>query len=488
MESLWPYAELMTKFDNPKFPDQLGTLGGDDANMQVPWEKAAADRRSFFGIARAVVHDCDDPPKDELTHLRPLFAGEAPKGDADLAARYAAAVEAAVRAWAEDRATDDDARWLDGLLRRGLVGNSPKGTARLAEVVSQYRDAEKYLEPPRIVPGVGDFGAGSDQPVLVRGDCRKPGEVVPRRYLEVLSSRDAAFKSGSGRRDLAETIASAENPLTARVMVNRVWHHLFGAGIVRTVDDFGRMGELPSHPDLLDWLAARFVEDGWSVKRLVRLLVLTRAFQMTSRADRAAREVDPGNALLHHYAARRMEAEAIRDSILAASGRLDRSPYGPSVQPYREKENKDRRLFPGPLDGYGRRSVYIKVNLMEAPQFLGVFNFPGGKVTQGRRDVTNVPAQALAMLNDPFVLQQAGVWAERLTARPDATTGERVEHMFRVALGRPPAKEERERFEAAVGQFAALHGVPTEGVMTSPAVWKDVAHAVFNVKEFVYIR
>ena len=136
-----------------------------------------------------------------------------------------------------------------------------------------------------------------------------------------------------------------------------------------------------------------------------------------------------------------MEAEAIRDSILAASGRLDRRLYGPSVQPFREKEYADRRLFPGPLDGDGRRSIYIKNNLMEAPKFLGAFNFPGGKVAQGRRDVTNVPAQALALLNDPFVLQQADVWAGRLVARPDDTVEARIDAMFRTALGRPPTAD-----------------------------------------------
>ena len=133
-----------------------------------------------------------------------------------------------------------------------------------------------------------------------------------------------------------------------------------------------------------------------------------------------------------------MEAEAIRDSILAASGRLDRTLYGMSVQPFRDKEYADRRLFPGPLDGDGRRSVYIKNNLMEAPKFLGAFNFPGGKVTQGRRDVTNVPAQALALLNDPFVLQQADVWAGRLLARGGDSVEGRLGAMFRDRA-RPPA-------------------------------------------------
>ncbi|MBY0524082.1 MAG: PSD1 and planctomycete cytochrome C domain-containing protein [Gemmataceae bacterium] len=481
------YAELMTMFDNPKFPDQLSALGGDKENYKLPWEKATANPRSFFGVTRVVLHD-GEAPKPELGHLRSLWAGPEPVSPADIAARYTAAVDAAIQAWARDQASDDDVRWLDWLLRRNLLANSMKQTPRLAELVEQYRVAERDLALPRVVPGIGDFDSGFEQSTFVRGDCLKPGEQVKRRYLEVLAGpRDTFTPRGSGRLDLAERLVALDNPLTARVMANRVWHHLYGSGLVRTVDDFGHMGEKPSHPELLDYLSTRLVEDGWSVKKLIRSIVLSRAFRMASRPVPAAQEVDPLNRLLHHYPARRVEAEAIRDSILAASGRLDRTLFGPSIQPFREKENADRRLFPGPLDGNGRRSIYIKVNLMEGPKFLSAFDLPGGKVPQGRRDVTNVPAQALALLNDPFVLQQAGVWAARLVARPDATAGERLDHMFQVTFSRPPSPAERERFEKAVAQFAGLHDVPVEGVLKSQAVWKDVAHALFNVKEFIYI-
>src|SRR5439155_2754605 len=136
------------------------------------------------------------------------------------------------------------------------------------------------------------------------------------------------------------------------------------------------------------------------------------------------------------------------------SGRLDRTMFGSSIDPWRGRPNPDRRLFPGPLDGAGRRSVYIKVNLMEPPKFLGAFDFPGGKVTRGRRDVTNVPAQALALLNDPFVIGQAEFWADRLVKEGDETVGGRVDRMFKTALGRPPHAEERERFEALVTKLA----------------------------------
>jgi len=486
--ALRTYAELMTMFDNPKFPDQLSALGGDKENYRLPWEKAAENPRSYFGVTRVVLHDTPEPPKPELSHLRALFAGDEPPSLDEVAARYAAVAGAAVRAWADDKAGDDDARWLDALVRSGLLGNDRRRSPRLAALTDAYRKAESTLTPPRVIAGVSDGGPGVEQPVFIRGDCRRPGETVPRRYLEVLSGARGVFQSrGSGRLELADRIAAADNPLTARVMVNRVWHHLFGSGLVRTVDDFGHVGETPSHPELLDYLAARFVKEGWSVKRLIRALVLTRTFQASGRPSAEARDVDPLNRLLQHYPTRRMEAEAVRDSILAASGRLDRRLYGMSVQPFRDKEYADRRLFPGPLDGDGRRSLYIKNNLMEAPKFLAAFNSPGGKVAQGRRDLTNVPAQALALLNDPFVLQQADVWAGRLLARSDDSVGGRLDAMFRTALGRPPAPDERERFADAALQFASLYGVSAADLLQSRPVWKDVAHAVFNLSEFLSI-
>jgi len=487
-DSLRTYAELMTMFDNPKFPDQLSALGGDKENYRLPWEKAAENPRSFFGVTRVVLHDVGEPPRAEVSHLRPLFAGNEPASLGDVTARYAEVITNAIRAWSEDKASDDDARWLEALLRRELLPNQTSDSVRLAELASEYRQTESQLAIPRVVAGVGESGHGYDQPVFARGDVTKPGEVAPRRYLEVLSSSSDSFKGpNSGRLELAHQIASPSNLLTARVIVNRVWHHLFGTGLVRTVDDFGHVGELPSHPELLDHLATRFVDEGWSIKQLIRSIVLTRTFQLSNQPSVESREVDPQNRLLQHYPARRMEAEAIRDSMLAASGRLDRTLFGPSVQPFRDKDYADRRLFAGPLDGKGRRSLYIKNNLMEGPKFLEAFNFPGGKVTQGRRDVTNVPAQALAMLNDPFVLQQADVWAQRLVARSNESIGARVDEMFQTALNRSPADNERQRFERTALELAELHQVPTTNALASQLVWRDLAHAMFNLKEFIYI-
>jgi hypothetical protein len=485
-DNLNVYAELMTKFDNPKFPDQLGTLGGDKKDDRVPWEKAAADPRSYFGVTHVVLHDQPSPPKADLTHLREFFAGPAPKTSAELAHRYAKRLESALARWKNNQATDDDVRWLGAFFERGYLSNLAKQTPRLAKLLADYRDLDAKLAPPRIVPGLADSGRDFDQAVFLRGDCSKPGDTVPRGFVAILGSKPFS-PGGSGRLELADRIASPDNPLTARVLVNRVWHHLFGTGLVRTVDDFGHAGEKPSHPELLDYLADRFMAEGWSIKRLIRAIVLTRTFQASHTPSAASLEVDPENRLLAHYPARRMEAEAIRDALLATSGRLDRTLFGMSIPAYRENDNEYRRLFRGPLDGLGRRSIYIKVTLMEAPAFLSAFNLPGGKVTQGRRDVTDVPAQALAMLNDPLVIAQADVWSQQLLKTKNDSVAQRIGTMFLGALGREPTAAERERFTRFAMQVADLHQVPHSAILSSRAVWRDVAHTLFNVQEFITI-
>ena len=493
-DSLQTYAELMTMFDNPKFPDQLSALGGDKENYRLPWEKAAENPRSYFGVTKVVLHDEPQPPKPDLSHFRVLFAASPHESEGQLhdfvavATRYQAILAAAVQAFAKDQATEEDVRWLDALLQQELLAHQITSSPRLANLAEEFRRIESQLASPRVIAGIGESGGCFSQPIFVRGDCTRPGESAPHRYLEVLSSANDSFESaGSGRLELAGRIADSRNPLTARVMVNRIWHHLFGSGIVRSVDDFGHVGELPSHPELLDYLAVRFIDGGWSMKRLIRSLVLTRTFQLSNQPSEAARERDPRNLLLQHYPARRMEAEAIRDGILAVSGRLDRKLFGPSVQPFREQDNADRRLFAGPLDGNGRRSLYIKNNLMERPKFLEAFNFPGGKVTQGRRDVTNVPAQALALLNDPFVLQQADLWGTRLVAQSGDSVESRIGGMFQLALNRLPESDELQRFERTVFELAKLHQVPESDILKSQTVWRDLGHAMFNLKEFVYI-
>jgi len=499
---LYPYAELLTYWDNPKFPDPLGTLGKDTENQRLPFNDHAKNPRTWFGIRRIVAHREAVTPKDDLTYLHRLFDGSAPSDLQQLADRFRRLTHESLERFAEGTSSDDDVRWLDAMLKLNFLENRSSASTALQNKIDHYREVEIHeLTLPTTMPGMADEWDGFAQPVLARGDYTKPGETVPRRFLQALDKEGATVvERGSGRAMLAESIANKSNPLTARVMVNRVWHWCFGQGLVLTPDDFGHLGDLPSHPELLDQLSIEFMEEGWSFKKLVRKIVMSRAFRTSSVPSVGAREIDPQNRLLSHYPARRSEAEVIRDSLLAVSGRLDAKLFGPSVHPFREKADTDKRLYTGPIDGDGRRSLYLKVQLMEAPRFLSAFNLPGGKVTQGRRDTSNVPAQSLAMLNDPFVWAMSEQWAKRLLSDGRATIADRIESMFRDALGRPPTDTEKARFVSATIQFAKVLIEPTipsdsasagpdlEGtVMASESVWQNMAHAMFNIKEFIYV-
>lgn len=488
-DELHPYAELLTYWDNPKFPDPLGTLSKDTENQRQPYDTHAKNPRTWWGVRRVVAHDCAELPKGDLVHLDRLFAGDVPKDAAIVVDRIKDQLLASVERFRDGTATDSDAVWLQWAIKNSILDNSRTRTAELAVQVDAYRNCESHeLSLPTTVAGMADEGTPINQPLLNRGDHTKPGVPIERRFVEVLDpSKTPVGSSGSGRAMLADKIASPENPLTARVYVNRVWHWVFGSGLVDTPDDFGHLGGIPSHPELLDDLAIEFVREGWSTKKLIRALVLSQAFQRSGVPSSSAKELDPSNLLLAHYPVRRAEAEAIRDSLLQVAGRLDPSMFGPSIHPYRPTADSDKRLYEGPLDGLGRRSIYIKFQLMEPPHFMSAFNLPGGKITQGKRDKTNVPAQSLAMLNDPFVIDMAKRWGESLANRGDASREERITAMFAIALGREPSKDELVRICESVDQFATVHNVPAADVMKSAVVWKEVSHAIFNFKEFIYI-
>jgi hypothetical protein len=339
--------------------------------------------------------------------------------------------------------------------------------------------AAKVVWESRLAPALLD-GTGVDEHVFVRGNPRVPGELVPRRFLEALAGAERVrHEHGSGRHEVARQLIDPRlNPFAARVAVNRVWHHLFGRGIVASTDNFGVLGDPPTHPELLDYLAAEFVRDGWSLKRLIRRLVLSSAYRMSSRPDPAAAEADPTNALLHHFRLKRLEGEAIRDAMLAVSGRLDRTVGGPPV-PIHLTPFLDGRGRPGKsgsLDGDGRRSLYLAVRRNFLSPMLLAFDTPIPFSTVGRRQVSNVPAQALILMNDPFVHRQAEVWAKRVLASP-GTTDERLRGMYLAAFARPPTDAEL----SACRTFVA-------GEEADVKAWADLAHALFNVKEFVFVQ
>ena len=475
------YVELVTRHDNPRFPDRPVRMKGLEDLFNQP--------RSYFGIARAVVHDCEAVPEDELTHLKVLFEGPPPPRFAALAERYAAQAAQAITAWADGRATDDDARWISWLVDNGLLSNSLHVSRQLADWVERYRAVEAEIAAPRVVYGMADLEPGRDYPILERGDPKKTGRIAPRGFLQLITKSPDGFEvEMSGRRELAEAIADPQNPLTARVMVNRVWHYLFGRGIVATVNNFGRMGEKPSHPELLDYLAAQFMDEGWSIKKLIRRLVLSETFRQSSEVSEAGLAHDPDNQWLYRYPIRRLDAESVRDAVLAAAGTLNRALYGPSIHPHREDPQEYRKLFSGPLDGEGRRSLYIKVTRHEGDRFLELFDFPNPGVSRGRRDVTNIPAQSLAMLNHPFVREQAGFWAEQVMANPNESLEQRIADMFETALTRRPEPAELTRLRGLAAELGSLHGVPRKDLLASKDVWRDMAHTFFNLKEFIYLR
>jgi hypothetical protein len=257
-----------------------------------------------------------------------------------------------------------------------------------------------------------------------------------------------------------------------------VWQHLFGLGLVVTPDNFGRMGELPTHPELLDHLATKFMGDGWSIKRLTRYIVTSQAWQLAAEPPPGAGEIDPNNNLLSHARVRRLEAEAIRDALLAAGGNLKSGHTGPGIRPfYRTQIDPDKQPAPGPIDGDGRRSVYLEARRLFPSEFLAVFDAPKPNILTGRRTETNVPGQSLALLNDPFVDHQAELFGQRIMAVPNLTDEQRIQRMYEIAFARPPSTAELERAVAFV-----------HGAGSTDNSWRDLAHALFQMKEFIYVR
>lgn len=363
--------------------------------------------------------------------------------------------------------------------RRALTETMRPWTERQAKIAASFkRDSQIAL-------AMFD-GTGADEFLLKRGSTKLPVASVSRRFLEALEKPEAFGKpAGSGRLQLAERIASPSNPLTSRVIVNRVWHHLFGRGIVPTVDNLGVLGQSPSHPELLDALATRFTtEQQWSLKKLIRELVLSSAYAMSSSpADAAAEASDPENLLLHRMNLKRLEGEAIRDAILVVSGRFNPKMGGPSV-PIFVTAFMDGRGRPatGPLDGDGRRSLYIAIRRNFLSPMMLAFDTPIPFNTMGRRNVSNVPAQSLVLMNDPFVVQQAEHWAKSLP--PNMASQERVKRMYASAFGRFPLPEETEAALAFVAEQAASLKAPDNDLR----VWADLGHAFLNAKEFIHLN
>ncbi len=382
---------------------------------------------------------------------------------------------------------DEDVLVINWLLEQKWISNQ-RDLAGIQDILSTYQEAEKTILVPHTVNGLADLDPGFDYRLNIRGDYNQLGDPVSRGAPRALTpGGNSEFKeTGSGRLQLAHIVSNTEHQLTARFYVNRTWHWLFGTGIVATPSDFGQLGQQPSHPELLDWLAHRFVQEGWSTKQLIRRILSSQTWQQSGQVSEEGLTLDPENRLLHHYPLRRLEAESSRDALLAVSGRLDPARYGPTTNPPRANEDGQKRLFSGPLDGNGRRSIYTRITIMEPPRFLALFNQPKPKIPTGRRDSTNTPSQSLALLNDPFVISQAQFWSGKLVTRENDSILRRIETMFQRAYARAPDEEELGRWRQAARELAELHGVEPGDLLDSQQVWQEIAHAFFNTKEFIY--
>ena len=379
--------------------------------------------------------------------------------------------------------------WLQASkLSAGSLAESIENISALKDSIAKI---QADVPRPKVAIAMTD-GSPENEYVFIRGNPKNLGEVAEREMIAALSeSSELTFDSnhGSGRMYLAERIADSDNPLTARVVVNRLWHHLTGRGLVKSVDNFGVLGSEPTHPDLLDYLATEFVNDGWSIKQMIKRIVLSQTYGMSSESNPAYQEIDPDNDYLHHFRIRRMQGEAIRDSMLQVSGRLDRKMYGPSIAihltPFMQGRGRPGKS--GPLDGLGRRSIYIEVRRNFLQPMMLAFDTPIPFNSIGRRNVSNVPAQALILMNDPFVVEQAKVWSQRLMTEAD-TVDERIQLAYQNAFGRFATEEEMSKSKSFLQTQARERSIDDDKILQSADIWADFCHVLFNVKEFIYLR
>ncbi len=316
----------------------------------------------------------------------------------------------------------------------------------------------------------------SDMPVALRGNLRKPGEIAPRRFLQILSSAErAVFDQGSGRLQLAAAVVAPDNPLTARVMVNRVWLRHFGRGLVRSPSNFGTLGETPTHPGLLDWLAAEFIQSKWSLKQLHRTIMLSSTYQMSSQFHASNFERDGDNRLLWRMNPRRIDVEAWRDAMLDVTGDLDRTLGGSPTEH---------------LHASRRRTLYSVVSRngdrFESDAFLRLFDFPSPRATSAKRNTSTVPQQFLFMLNSPFMIERAIALSRRLAGEAEHDAA-RIDRAYQLLFARPPTP-----YEQAIGLRFVTAAQPADQFAGKPeralSAWEQYAQILLSANEFMHVR
>ncbi len=391
------------------------------------------------------------------------------------------------RNWATLEIPSNQIQHVNSLLRSGSL---PSQFPELKSAVDSSKELAEKLASNSFVYGVTD-GFGINSPVFIRGNHQEPSEeLVPRSFLSALPTGGVPFKStGSSRMELANAMLHEDNPLTSRVMVNRIWHHLFGRGIVETVDNFGLQGKLPSHPELLDYLAIKFQNEDWSIKKMIRSIVLTDAFKRSTLRGDELLEADPTNTYLASFPVRRLEAEAIRDGILMASESLNDSLYGPPVAAYLTDfmQGRGRPNKSGPLDGNGRRSIYLEVRRNFLEPMMTTFDRPIPFSTFGKRDVTNVPSQSLIIMNDPFVAEQAELMAQKLLSQNGLSFEEKVSWIYIRSFAREPTSDELLKAQEFMAMLRKMETRNENKIDQELILWKQYCHSIINLKEFIYL-
>jgi mono/diheme cytochrome c family protein len=425
------------------------------------------------GCARCHDHKFDPIPQKDYYSLYGVFASSVepkelpliamPEQSAELAAfeKELAKRKAEVEKYREahkDELAKGNRKFRDGL-------------RALRKQVEQWQ-ATSPVAPPRAMVLI-DKAMPQTPHVFLRGNPNNVGPEVPRQFLEVVAGeKRQPFRQGSGRLEMARAIADRDNPLTARVLVNRVWLHHFGAGLVRTPSDFGLRGDPPTHPELLDWLAATFVDNGWSIKKLHRLIMLSSTYQQASGGERRLLEMDPDNRLLAHMNRRRLDFEAMRDSLLFVAGRLDTTMGGRAVE-----------LTTAPFSR--RRTVYGFIDRQNLPGLFRTFDFASPDASTPQRYTTTVPQQALFLMNSPFVIEQARHFLQRPDVAEQTKDEAKIKRMYQLAYGRAAEADEIEmglRFLAEARKNADAK----KAALPLPA-WEQYAQVLLLSNEFAFV-
>ena len=372
--------------------------------------------------------------------------------------------------------------------------NAAEGDAKKA-LDKEWQEAKKAAETHAKTPlpfeqayAVADGPKIEDCRVQQKGDPAKLGPLVHRRFLTVLGGTEVPpDETGSGRRELAEWLVAPNNPLTPRVMANRLWLYHFGQGLAPTPNDFGKQGKPPTHPELLDWLASRFVQSRWSIKSLHRTIMLSRTYQLSSQPSPDARERDPGNVWLSHYPRRRLDAEAIRDTLLVLGGNLETTTGGPHpFPPQTEWKFTQHNPFKAVYDNH-QRSVYLMTQRIQRHPYLGIFDGADPSTSTPVRGASTTPLQALFLLNDPFVHEQSQRLAERLL-KGSSDDASRLELAYQLLFSRGAVSEEREtalRFLTEVRNQLRSAEVAAEKI--DEQAWQSLVRSLLRLNEFVYV-